>query len=111
MLDGSLCTQRLKETLLFARERGLSKQFRERLQYLSTYAENDEKDSTLCVLYNDWAPHSFRFTVKRRQPDGSFKARMSGAFIFHDAGDSGVGQPTLSVRVGDSSRAEWSIHT
>lgn len=55
------------------------------------------------------------FTSMRRvtpwKPARNWRFWFNGGLIFHGAGDSGVGAPTFSVRLGNCSRAGWSVNS
>lgn len=82
-----------------------------RLEYLDTYADHEKKGLTRCRLFKDFAPYSFAFVMEKRTQEGDYKRWFNGGLIFHGKMDSGVGFPTLSVRIGDISKAGWSVHT
>ena len=115
MLDASGCVKYLEEVREFAKIKGLTKNFEEKLNYLRTYActlENDVVDLMLtkCILDKDWSPNSFRFTMQRRDQNGDYQTWFNGGLIFYDAGDTGVDKQ-LSVRTGCTKKSEWNIHT
>ena len=145
----------------FAQLRGLANQLQEQLDYLDRYAcgkagdpdDDRDPDATRCLLFKDFAPHSFEFVMERKLGTREFTCAcgnkfralvkhgptpnisgevstycpicgakaafaspmeyarwFNGGLIYYGKGDSGVGEPQLSVRIGDTSEG-WSIHT
>jgi hypothetical protein len=88
----------------------LSKKLKEslvnKLKYLSNYACHGEaqRDQTICLLYKDFEPYSFLFTMKRKNAFGEYDDWFSGGLIFHSdmCGKSSI---VLEDVHG------WSIHT
>jgi len=99
------------EVLAFADKIGMSEQLEGRLQYLNTYAENEEQGKTCCRLFKDFAPYSYFFIMEIRQLDGSFRQWFNGGLIFHGKHDNGGdgSYPTLSMCLAPTDG--WSIHT
>jgi len=95
----------------FAESTGRMKQLQEKLDYLGTYADHERKGLTKCVLGYDFAPYSFSFLMMKKDDNGEYQRWFNGGLIYFSAGDSGVGMPQLSVRIGDISESNWSIHT
>jgi hypothetical protein len=93
----------LQQVLTFAEQRGLLEKF---LQELG-YAAPNEFFGMPCVtrFYKDFAPHSFRFVVMVGE-----KRAMNGGLIYFGPGDSGVGEPQLSVRLGRAGEG-WEVHS
>lgn len=91
----------LDEVLDFAEKRGLLDDLMGRLAYL---AERGEKDK-LTRLGKDWAPYSFTFQHFRGD-----QPWINGGLIYYGPGDTGVGAPQFSVRIGDT-REGWSVNT
>lgn len=83
-------------------------QLESKLNYLRSYG--GDIDAIRCNLFKDFAPYSFAFTIERKMPDGDFLFQFNGGLIYFGAGDSGVGMPQLSVKIGDLDEG-WSIHT
>jgi len=78
------------------------------IEYLGSYAEHR---GTRCVLYKDWAPLSFAFSMEVADGEGGFKPWFNGGLIFHgdhDGGGNG-GAPTFSVCL--SPCDGWTVHT
>ena len=106
--DGYLDTVRA-----WAKEHCLLPKLEARLEYLGTYAyksEEPQKERTRCQLYKDFAPHSFYFVMEVLDKDDTWKRWFNGGLIWHSLGDSGVGSPTYSVRL-DNSTEGWEVHT
>lgn len=95
----------------FAKRAGKFDQLKEKLDYLDTYADHENKGLTKCVLGYDFAPYSFSFLMMKRDAAGEYRPWFNGGLIFYDAGDTGVGNPQFSVRIGDVSESGWSINT
>lgn len=86
----------LDEVLAFAARRGLTDQL------MGCFERLDQAHSR---LFTDYAPHSFLFEEFLDKPP-----TIHGGLIYYGPGDSGVGAPQFSVRIGDTSEG-WSIHT
>ena len=95
----------------FAESTNRMEQLQEKLDYLDTYADHERKGLTKCILGYDFAPYSFSFLMMKKDDSGEYQPWFNGGLVFFDAGDSGVGLPQLSVRIGDTSESEWNIHT
>lgn len=81
----------------------------EMLDYLDNYASHRD---TKCMLYKDYAPLSFAFTMQvRKSPEEDYEYWFNGGLIFFGPHETGVGDPQFSVRLGDTSEAGWSVHT
>lgn len=81
----------------------------EMLAYLDTYANHRD---TRCVLFKDFAPLSFAFTMEvRKSPEEEYRQWFNGGLIFHGDHDGGGdgGDPTLSVNL--NPMEGWSVHT
>jgi hypothetical protein len=102
-LDFGNCAEHVMQALAFAKERGIHQSLMDKLDYLNGYAG---ERSAGCILSKDFAPYSFGFCIL----DANSKPWFHGGLIFHGQGDSGVGAPTLSVRIGELDES-WSIHT
>jgi len=104
----------LQEVKDFAAKSGREKDLQEMLDYLAAYAcgEGDEYDhaKTKCVLYKDWAPLSFGFTMYIRKA-GKYTRWFNGGLLFHGKHDGfGLGSsPTFAVTLNPTDG--WSIHT
>ncbi|KKM89345.1 hypothetical protein LCGC14_1249640 [marine sediment metagenome] len=95
----------------FAESTGRMKQLQEKLDYLDTYADHENKGLTQCVLGYDFAPYSFSFLMMKKDAAGEYQYWFNGGLIYFSSGDSGVGLPQLSVRIGDTSKSGWDVHT
>jgi hypothetical protein len=93
----------------FAESRGLSEKLQEKLDYLDTYAEGDDRGRTRCMLFAE-APYSFYFVMECRRPDGTYAMWFNGGLIYFGEGDTGVGAPQFSVRIGTTEEG-WEVHT
>ena len=111
MLNTERCEDYLAEVKAFAEANGLTDKLEKQLNYLDTYADHDNNGRTKCDLFKDFAPQSFAFNMMKRSKDGEYKFWFNGGVIFYAPNDSGVGCPQLSVRIGDTSEADWSINT
>jgi hypothetical protein len=90
----------------------LSKKLKEslvnKLRYLSNYAcyvdDKLQRDQTICMLFKDFEPYSFIFTMKRKNASGGYDDWFSGGLIFHDdmCGRSSVVLENVHG---------WSVHT
>ncbi len=103
--------EQLRGAFKVARANGLGEQLKKQLRYLNNYAEHGDVGRTQCRLWDDFAPHSFYFVMKRRQEDGSYKRWFNGGLIFHGIHDNGGdgGAPTFSVSL--TPATGWKIHT
>jgi hypothetical protein len=109
-----LCEEYLAAVRKKADELGLGGKLERRLEYLATYAcNNDPPDPeyTLCYLRQYRAPLSFEFTMHRKLKGGEYSVWFNGGLIFHTPGSGGAGAPEFSVRIGECSEADWSVHT
>lgn len=110
MLDTSNCQEYYEEILKTAQAAGLSNKLKEQLDYLDNYGG---RDKTKCLLYKDWAPLSFRFTMQKKNESGALEHWFIGGLIFHSPHDNfgDGGMPSLSVSLDDSGETRWEIHT
>ena len=79
----------------------------ERLDYLRDYSPEE----TRCLLYKDFAPMSFYFQMQTMNKEDVWQNWFNGGLIFYGPGDTGVGAPQFSVRIGEDLSCGWSIHT
>jgi hypothetical protein len=94
-----------------AKKMGKLEQLEKELGYLGNYAQHDGRE-TRCLLYKDFAPLSFAFTMEVRSPENPEWARwFNGGLIFHGEVDGyGSGKaPTYSVTLNPTDG--WSVHT
>jgi hypothetical protein len=99
--------EKFAKACAFAVSTGQAAKLFEKLDYLSTYGGAPD---TVCTLYSDFAPHSFRVQVIRTSaPDD--KPWLDGALIYHGPHDNGGdgGAPTFSVNL--NANDGWSVHT
>ncbi len=111
------CEEYLQSVREAADKLGLRENLEEYLTDLETYACPLGEDQnvvdltyTRCVLWKDFAPFSFYFIMEKKQKDGSYARWFNGGMIFYGAGETGVGAPQYSCRLG-STKAGWSINT
>lgn len=99
--------EKFVKAIKFAKANGKWENFCDRIKYLHNYAG---KENTYTVLYYDFAPLSFGFTVHRVK-DGVRREWFSGGLIFHGTVDNyGSGSaPTFAVTL--SASDGWDIHT
>lgn len=95
----------------------------EMLDYLDGYAEHGDRGRTKCLLYGDFAPFSFGFTMFLREDAGDasrpdqgvgpgYRRWFNGGLIYFGPGESGVGDPQFSVDLGgNTSKHRWTVHT
>ena len=102
---------RLHKAFKYAREIGMIDQLKDQLRNLDTYAEHDERGRTRCVLWDDFAPHSFFFEMSVKDREGEFRHWFNGGLIFHGSHDGGGngGAPTFSVNL--TPQSGWRMHT
>jgi hypothetical protein len=112
MLEYSLEIEKyFAEVEAFAAKIGKSDQLKAELDYLDTYAEHGERAKSMCVLFKDFAPYSFGFTMYLKNDQGTYVQWFHGGLIYHGAVD-GFGScagPTFSVTVNPNDG--WSVHT
>lgn len=83
-------------------------QLQSKLDYLNNYGSGANKE-TKCLLYKDFAPNSFEFTMLEKR-NGEFSPMFNGGLIYYGDGESGVGSPQFSVRL-NTTGSGWSINT
>jgi len=101
-----LCPERLDMALAHAKDVGAADILETRLARLADLAGPDG----LCRLYDDFAPHSFGFSIVSRSTG---RITLAGGLI-HSAPTQPLdgSSPTRTVGIGiDSSKPTWSIHT
>ena len=99
------CKDALIKTVEFAIEHGCLGALVRKLAYLDAFGERAYR----CVLYGDFAPHSFGFSMEH--PDGT--ACLTGGLIYSGPGQAlGGCQPSLTVEIEDGGPSHrWSVHT
>ena len=98
----------------FAKQVGAKQKLQESLDYLGGYACHDTSEDTKVILFKDFAPNSFAFTMYKKQSDGEYKYWFNGGLIY-----SGPGQPldgsfpalTVSIDPNNGKAHDWSVHT
>lgn len=108
--------EHLKEVRAFAQRVGAAARLQRWLDYLDTYAENDDRGRTRCLLHKDFAPNSFYFLMEVRKPDGTYERWFNGGLIYYGPGETGVGEPQFSVSLtrtvgGEAPAHDWEVHT
>jgi hypothetical protein len=95
----------LAKVVKFAVEHGCTDKLMGQLDYLATYGGG----SNVCEVFNDFAPNSFEFLMKR--PDGT--RWFNGGLIYSGPEQPLDGTaPALTVGIGvDSTKHGWSVHT
>lgn len=63
------------------------------------------------VIYKDFAPNSFGFSILAKSNNGEWQHQMEGGIIYHGKHDNGGdgGGPTYSVNL--TPQNGWSVHT
>lgn len=98
---------KLDQVKEFAAKIDMSTQLQEQLDYLANYSARE----TRCLLFTDFAPHSFQFTMEVKNGEGEWEHWFFGGLIFHGPHDGhGSGSaPTYSVTL--TPTTGWSVHT
>ena len=90
----------------FARANGLWKQLRGQLEYLRDYATGEgalydkaKGCNTRCVLFPDFAPHSFNIWMQKREPgDSDWRHFFRGGLIYQGpTSPANGGAPSFTV--------------
>jgi len=129
------CHEYLIAALLHALTLGMEEQFVGQLKYLDGYGSPEGQNRhSLCLLYKDFAPHSFGFALywaklmeetdeetgyRRLQLDAEGKPQYDrdcqpvlGGLIFHPGvGTPGIDDGSLSVELNPQKGPHWSVHT
>ncbi len=92
----------------FAEETGQMEQLQGKLDYLAEFG--GEPKNVRCLLFRDFAPHSFEFMLQKHV-NGEWKRWFNGGLIYHGSHDRGGdgGAPTFSVNL--TPQQGWTIHT
>jgi hypothetical protein len=114
--------EHLANVLSFAFRMGLGEQLFKKLIYLSNYAchpdsdEETEREPKRCILMADFAPHSFRFAIYRRNPKlppdhtAGWKYWFNGGLIYQGPDCPADGSfPSLAVSLAEGTG--WFVHT
>ena len=80
------CGEHYEKVRAWAREQGLGDRLQKTLDYLADYGQNP----TRCLVYHDFAPHSFQVTMQRLDKD-VWCDWWHGGCIYHER--------------------DWSVHT
>ncbi len=99
------------KVVVFAKSTNRMEQLQEKLDYLDTYADHEQKGLTKCVLGYDFAPYSFSFLMMKKDSNGEYQHYFNGGLIFHGEHDGGGNgsSPTLSVCLNPTD--DWAVHT
>ena len=93
----------LAKVLAFAESRGLRDQLMEQIGYAAFEEFFGEKAE--CWLFSE-SPYSFYVELRVNG-----KVGMNAGLIYFGAGDTGVGAPQFSCRLGDTTKEGWEIHS
>lgn len=104
--------------LAFARSVGAEKLLKAPLDYLATYACDGDREKTRCRLAKDFADHSFRFVMEKRDPDApdGYVPWFNGGLVYSGPGQPLNGSfPALVVSLNPDEATGrthmWSVHT
>lgn len=105
------------EAVEFAKRRGLyeidesksaSNAFLHCLNTLNRWAS---RPNNRVMVYSDHSPYSFYWVWESTKDGGvTWQREINGGMIYFGDGDSGVGAPQFSVRIGDTNEG-WQLHT
>lgn len=115
LLDDPGLLRHFNEVVAFANKMGLLGQLIGQLHYLDTYSHHPQtpERTTRCELMQDFAPHSFRFIMYRREmtPEGlKEEFWFNGGLIYQGPeSPSGGAFPSLSVSLADG--VGWFVNT
>lgn len=84
----------------------LRQSLRDELIYLHRYSCQDDPTNTQCELYNDRAPLSFGFAMRKKDENGEYQHWFFGGLIYHGKID-GYGSGSVSVETVEG----WFVHT
>jgi len=112
------CPTEFAEVMKFAAENGLVDQLIDKLVYLSNYAngegcaydKNDGKD-TKCVLYTDFAPHSFSFVIYKKESEEATPEIWFQGGVIYQGPDSLANGNAPSFCVSVAKGIGWFVHT
>lgn len=103
------CEPYLAEVRSFADSLGLREQLEGKLKYLAEYGESPEPEYR-CDLYQDFAPHSFAFSIYRKLPGDEWRFWLNGGLIYQGPGQPADGNaPTFTVSLAEGHG--WFVHT
>lgn len=103
----------------WAEENGILDKFEEAIRRCDEYADHEHTGRVEFLLYRDFAPHSFGFTVyplkdgKRiLRPNGQFDRWFNGGLIYQGPECPADGSfPSLTVTLGNPTKVGWFMHT
>jgi len=106
MIDTSNCTEYFNIVSGYAKDLGeqVAANLQKQLDYLGSYAcktsgNEIDPERTRCILYSDFAPLSFQFTMQKRTALGDYVDWFNGGLIFWDHADN------------DHDHPHWTVHT
>lgn len=103
----------MKEAEDFAVSRGCRQSLDDRLMYLDQYGSMSwtNRSHSRCVLYKDFAEHSFMFNLFLKDGNGCLGTTpfLVGGLIYHPGATEA--DNSLSVELTTSAEPHWSIHT
>lgn len=105
------CKDHLEKVRAFADSIGLRDQLEGKLSYLNTYGGGEgREDYTRCILYWDFAPHSFFFNLLWTEEGKEPVLWFNGGLIYQgpDAPANG-GAPSFTVSLAEGHG--WFVHT
>lgn len=83
------CGEHFERVKAWAREQGLGDRLQKTLDYLADYGQQE----TRCLVFTDFAPHSFQVTMQRADKDGGWCDWWHGGCIYN------------------KNDGNWSVHT
>jgi hypothetical protein len=89
---------------------GLGGEARQDLERQLSYLDNYGGPGFVCRLFQDFAPHSFGFSLFRRVGE-ELVFWLTGGLIYHGLGTWGGDFPTLAVTLDHDPRPRWLVHT
>lgn len=97
----------LADARAFSVSRGIGANFEQQLKYLEGYGGSSNR----VTLYKD-GRRNFYFQIERKIPEeDEWEVILEGGLIYYGKGDTGVGAPQFSVRLGNEDREEWRVNT
>lgn len=109
------CKEHLAKVRKFAKKVEAADKLQKQLDYLANYACQKDPRKTICDLIQDFAPYSFRFTMRRMRADeGGYDDWFEGGLLYSGPRQLLDGSfPALSVSLDpdDGKTHNWSVHT